>query len=277
MILIADGGSTKTFWSLLHKDPSDGFYTEGYNPYFVDGRYIVKSLKNSLPVHLITDSISEVKFYGAGVHNVEKSNILRIAFKEVFPNATVEIEHDLLSAARSLLGSTKGFAAILGTGTNSCLYDGSNITYQINSGAYILGDEGSGCYMGKQLLIDYLRNYIPAGLSREFVDVYKLSPHEIEENVYTRPLANLFCAGFSKFLYDHIENEYCYNVVHNSFTLFFENIVSHYPDFEKYELNVVGSVGYSFKNILETVSKKFGMEIGKIEQSPMLGLLKYHQ
>ncbi len=145
MIIIADGGSTKTNWCLLDDNNKKIYFnTEGYNPYFVDSDYIVSSLRKGLPNDLPLDKIKEVNYYGAGVHNEEKAQIVADAFKVLFPNAKIEIGHDLLAAARALLGRKPGFAAILGTGTNTCIYDGEKIVHNINSAAYILGDEGSG-------------------------------------------------------------------------------------------------------------------------------------
>lgn len=144
------------------------FNTEGYNPYFVDSDYIVHSLKKGLPQDLPFEKVSEVNYYGAGVHNGEKAKIVEVALQKVFPNAKVEVGHDLLAAARALLGDQPGFAAILGTGTNSCIYDGQEITHNIDSAAYILGDEGSGSYIGKKLLTDFIRGLMPEDVSAAF-------------------------------------------------------------------------------------------------------------
>src|SRR5690554_3741360 len=155
MIIIADGGSTKTNWCLIDDLGRNIYFnTEGYNPYFVSSEYIQSSLKKGLPEDLQLDKITEVYYYGAGVHNEEKAGIIKDAFEIFFKKATISIGHDLLAAARALLGVESGFAAILGTGTNTCLYDGNDITLNINSAAYILGDEGSGCYIGKKLLTE---------------------------------------------------------------------------------------------------------------------------
>ena len=199
MIIIADGGSTKTNWCLLDDERKKIYFnTEGYNPYFVDETYIVESLRKNLPEDLQFAKITEVNFYGAGVHNEEKAKELENAFQVIFHSSKIFIGHDLLGAARALLGKSKGFAAILGTGTNTCIYDGHDISHQIDSGAYILGDEGSGCYIGKKLLIDYLRGYMPEAVRTSFWETYKLTPDDIQEHVYTKPLANRFCAQFSK-------------------------------------------------------------------------------
>lgn len=278
MIIIADGGSTKTNWCLLDDNQKKIYFnTEGYNPYFVGSDYIVNSLKKGLPQDLPLDKIKEVNYYGAGVHNEEKAKIVEDAFRVLFPNAKIEIGHDLLAAARALLGKEAGFAAILGTGTNSCIYDGNEITHNINSAAYILGDEGSGSYIGKKLLTDFVRDLMPSDVSKVFFDTYKLTPDEIMDNVYTKPLANRFCASFSKFVYDNNVNiEYTRKIVDDSFEAFFANLVSKYPDYQNYTFNCIGSVGYNFRNVLEEKAAQYGMKVGKILRSPIDDLVKFH-
>ncbi len=278
MIIIADGGSTKTNWCLLDNNQKKIYFnTEGYNPYFVDSEYIVGSLKKGLPQDLPLDQVTEVNYYGAGVHNDEKAQIVVDAFRLLFPNAKIEVGHDLLAAARALLGTESGFAAILGTGTNSCIYDGEKITYNINSAAYILGDEGSGSYIGKKLLTDFIRGLMPKDVEKAFFETYKLTPDEIMDNVYTKPLANRFCASFSKFVYDNNVNiEYTRNIVNDAFEAFFANLVSKYPDYQKYTFNCIGSVGYNFRNVLEEKATQYGMKVGKILRSPIDDLVKFH-
>src|SRR5688572_15526426 len=156
MIIIADGGSTKTNWCLLNEEGHKIYFnTEGYNPYFSDTVYIIDSLNKNMPQDIAYEKVDEVHYYGAGVHNDEKAEIVKKALEMHFPNANVYVGHDLLAAARALLGNEKGFAAILGTGTNTCIYDGRDVAFNIDSLAYILGDEGSGCYIGKKLIADY--------------------------------------------------------------------------------------------------------------------------
>lgn len=278
MIIIADGGSTKTNWCLLDDSNKKTYFnTEGYNPYFVDSDYIVNSLKKGLPHDLPFEKITEVNYYGAGVHNEDKAQIVEIAMQNVFPGAKVEIGHDLLAAARALLGDQAGFAAILGTGTNTCIYDGDKITYHIDSAAYILGDEGSGSYIGKRLLTDFIRGLMPEKVAKSFYETYKLSPDEIMDSVYTKPLANRFCASFSKFVYDNNVNiEYTRSIVEEAFEAFFKNLVSNYPDYQKYTFNCIGSVGYNFRNVLEHKANQYGMQIGKILRSPIDDLVTFH-
>lgn len=278
MIIIADGGSTKTNWCLITEEGKKVYFnTEGYNPYFSDANYIIHSLKENLPTDLQIEKITEVNYYGAGCSVADKQAIVQNAMEAVFINAQINIGHDLLAAARAVLGVNEGFAAILGTGTNTCIYNGKEITHNIDSLAYILGDEGSGCYIGKKLLGDYVRGYMPEAVRQNFWDTFKLTPDDVIDNVYTKPLPNRFCASFSKFVYDNNVNiEYSRNLVKTSFEDFFRNLVSHYPDYQKYTFNCIGSVGYNFRNVLEEVVTENGMVMGNIIRSPIDNLVKYH-
>ncbi len=278
MIIIADGGSTKTNWCLVTEEGKKVYFnTEGYNPYFSSTEYIIQSLNESLPTDLQKDEITEVNYYGAGCSTLDMRNLVKVAMEAVFTKSKVYIGHDLLAAARALLGNTEGFAAILGTGTNTCIYDGKDVVHNIDSGAYILGDEGSGCYIGKKLLTDYLRGYMPEPVRNLFWETYKLTPDDINEQVYTQPRANRFCASFSKFVYDNnVHLEYSRNLVRTSFEDFFRNLVTHYPDYQKYTFNCIGSVGYNFRNVLEEVVTENGMVVGNIIRSPIDNLVKFH-
>ena len=278
MLLIADGGSTKTNWVVIDDSGKrTTFNSEGYNPYFVDSSYIVKSLTAVLPLDLNISAIKKLYFYGAGVQNQEKAGVLKSAFEQIFPNAQAFVGHDLLASARALLGFNSGFAAILGTGTNSCLYNGSSIIHHIDSGAHILGDEGSGFYIGKRLLIDYLRGAMPEELSQRFKLQYNLDSDKVHEAVYSMPLANRYCASFSKFIAaDYHDHDYSMNLIKTSFNDFFKNIVSLYPNHTQYSFNSVGSVGYVFRDVLQQVAEAWDMPVGNIIKSPLEGLIDYH-
>lgn len=278
MIIIADGGSTKTNWCLIDENLKRVFFnTEGYNPYFVDTEYIINSLRSNLPSNLLSDQVNEVNFYGAGVHNEEKALVLEKALTTVFPKSKINVGHDLLAAARALLANEPGFAAILGTGTNSCVYDGQKVTHNIDSLGYFLGDEGSGSSIGKRLLKDYMRGFMPKGLSEIFYETYKLNYEDIMDKLLNQPLPNRFLASFSKFIYDNNNFvDYARDVVKESFTMFFENLVSKYPDYQSYSFNCIGSVGYNFRDILREVATEYGMSVGKIIRSPIDELVEYH-
>lgn len=279
MILIADGGSTKCNWCQLDEAQNRAYFnTEGYNPDFMDTAAIVASLTRNLPDTLPRDQVREVHFYGAGVSSAQKAEVIAAALRQLFSRAKVTVTEDLLAAARALLGRQPGFAAILGTGTNSCLYDGEKITYNVDSLGYFLGDEGSGSFFGKRLLRDYLRGLLPDGLQEIFKETYSLgSRNDILNQLYNQPLPNRYLASFAKFAYDYNNVSYCRDIVLEGFEAFFHNLVLHYPRYQDYTFNCVGSVGYNFRDVLTQVARGHGMEVGKIIRSPIDDLVSYHE
>jgi glucosamine kinase len=278
MILIADGGSTKCSWCQLDDAHNRVYFnTEGYNPDFVNTAAIVASLNQHLPDTLPREQVTDVHFYGAGVSSPQKAEVIAAALRQVFPKCNAHVTEDLLAAARALLGRKPGFAAILGTGTNSCIYDGEKITYNVDSLGYFLGDEGSGSFFGKRLLRDYLRGLLPDGLQEALKQEYNLGTrNEILDRLYNQPLPNRYLASFAKFAYDHNNVPYCREIVFDAFETFFQNLVLHYPNFQDYTFNCVGSVGYNFRDVLTQVAKNHGMEVGKIIRSPIDDLVAYH-
>lgn len=282
MLLIADGGSTKTSWSLIDEDnPVIAFETEGYHPFFVDSEYITHSLETCLTddIRKTAKKIHKIFFYSAGGgYSIASDNVIVEGLSRIFSNAGIRIETDLLGAARALLQDKEGMAAILGTGSNSCLYDGEKITHNIESLGFVLGDEGSGAYMGKKIIGDYIRGYMPPEVKEEFADHCKMTADELIDQIYTQPMPNKFCAGFCRFIGKNIDkHEYYPKIVYDSFEDLFKNIISGYPDYKKYSFNCVGSIAFHFQSILAKVVKKNGMILGNILQYPMEGLINYHQ
>lgn len=280
MILIADGGSTKTSWCQL-SDAGQRVYfnTEGYNPDFVNTQDIINSLTKNLPDTLPREEVREIYFYGAGVSSPAKAEVIAAAMRHIFSGANkIEVTEDLLAAARALLGHGPGFAAILGTGTNSCIYDGQKITHNVDSLGYFLGDEGSGSFLGKRLLRDYLRGLLPDGLQEALKEEYHLGTrNDIIDRLYNQALPNRFLASFAKFAYDHNNVSYCRQIVVEAFEAFFQNIVLHYPDYQNYTFNCIGSVGYNFRDALTQVANSHGMQVGKIIRSPIDDLVSFHE
>jgi hypothetical protein len=184
---------------------------------------------------------------------------------------------DLLGAARALLGNQAGFAAILGTGSNSCLYDGHTITHNIDSLGFILGDEGSGGYMGKRLISDFIRGYMPEEIQQAFRNTCRLTPDELIDRIYTGEMPNRYCAGFSRFITGYgRQNEYLDSVVYDAFSDFFRNIVCGYPSYSNYTFNCVGNIGWIFRDTLNRVAAGYNMPVGKFIPEPMQGLIEYH-
>lgn len=278
MILVADSGSTKTAWCAIEKpDRKIYFDSEGYNPFFVTPDYVKNSLSKSFPANFDPESVSSVYFYGAGCQG-DKIAIMEKTLKGVFSaTPTIAVEGDLLAAARALLGRDPGFVAILGTGTNTCIYDGRHITHNIDSLGFLLGDEGSGGFIGKQIISDYIRGKMPATVREFFYSTYKLSPDELMSQAYAAKLPNRYCAGFTRFLtMEETDQDYAQGVISYAFNLFFTNLVCAYPAYEKYELNCIGSIGWTFKSQLAAVAAEYGMQTGKIIPSLITDLADYH-
>ncbi|MFC5285111.1 N-acetylglucosamine kinase [Pedobacter alpinus] len=277
MILLADSGSTKTSWCLKSINNTDfHFATEGYNPYYLDSSYIANSIKAGLPNEIKPELITEVNFYGAGCSE-DKGFIIKDALKDTFKNAVSYVDIDLLAAARSVLGNTAGFVGILGTGTNSCLYNGKKITHIVNSLGFLMGDEGSGGYLGKKLLTAYSRAYLPESLVLDFFENYHLTANDIVNEVYATKMPNTYCASFCPFISKHITHPFIDEMVKSSFRDFFTNIVNYYPNYKDETFNCVGSIAHNFLPQLNAVANEFEMKIGNIIRNPMDGLIEYHR
>ncbi len=279
MILVADSGSTKTDWvGILPSGEKVSFVTEGYNPFVQSEAYMKDSISRATAAHIDTAAVEYVYFYGAGCQG-EKIAVVERVLKEVFGRAAgAEVAVDLLAAAKSLLGDRAGFAAILGTGTNTCLYDGEKITYHVDSLGYLLGDEGSGSAIGRQVLADFLRGRMPAEIRERFVDTYRAQPDSLLEEVYAVQQPNRYLASYAKFAgMDGVYDAYGKSVVLHVFRLFFENLVLAYPGYRQYPFNCVGSVAFHFKEALAEVASKYGMELGTIRPDVIDGLVAYHE
>ncbi len=276
MILIADSGSTKVSWRVLCKDGTvQVIETIGINPFFVSEEDIVKTLERDLKPG-ISGSIAQVFFYGAGVVGQDKIDILCRCLRTVFPGCRVEASSDLLAAARSVCGKEKGIAGILGTGANTCFYDGEKIVDNVPACGYILGDEGSGAVLGKNFVSDYLKRQLPDDLRQAFENQYHLTMLDIIEKVYRRPMPNRFLASFALFLGDHQSHPYVQQFLARSFDAFFERNIAHY-DYKTYPVNLVGSVAFYFRAEVEAAAVRHGMRIGKIVRTPIEGLVAYHR
>ncbi len=279
MILIADSGATKTDWGACSRKSEKvvRFQSLGYNPNYMSKEEIRDDITKSLPSGFPLGEVEEVYFYGAGVTPMHYPMMEEI-FRAVFPSVgTVFVAMDLLASARALLGHKAGFAAILGTGTNSCLFDGEEITLNIDSLGFILGDEGSGAYIGKKLIVDYMRGDMPADVFAEVKGLIGKEGEELLDQIYCKPKPNRYCAQFCKWVGDHRHsNPYYHGLMLGSFRDFFQNIVSHYPDYRKYEFNCVGSVAYYYQDLLSQAASAFGMRVGTIIKAPMDSLIKYH-
>lgn len=276
-LLLADSGSTKTDWRLSdEKGTILSFRTEGYNPYLVSGEKIAEGLRNDLLPALNGTVPEQLFFYGAGCGAPDKKQIVSEALHVVFPGAEIQVETDLLGAARALCGRQAGIAAILGTGSNSCYYDGEKIVENRPSLGFILGDEGSGAAIGKELIRLFLYGEMEAKLQSNFENRFQLDKNKILDQVYRQPLPNRFLASFAKFVFQNIEQEQCSTIVTNSFRDFFRYHILKYGEASRSSLHVTGSIGFYFSNLLRRVAEEQGIRLGRITENPISGLVNFH-
>lgn len=277
MILVADSGSTKAHWNLVDNNGALSHYeTIGFNPLFIDTPGIIAELEKSLVAQLPVEKISHVFFYGASCSSDERKAIVANALKQVFPNSAVMVDHDMLAAARALCGDKPGIAAILGTGSNACYYDGNDITENIPALGYILGDEGSGAYIGRLLVRGFIYKTMPAELIEKFYETYKLSKDDIFANVYSKPLPNRFLAQFTTFATHNIEHPYIATILEQAFDDFFTNHIIRYAKHIEVPVGFVGSVAYYHSDILKRVAEKYNVAVGTIIKEPINELTQYH-
>ena len=280
MKLIADSGSTKTSWRLAKTAEDVGkAYTIGFNPDYYSAEEMLDSMRKELlpQVFADPDDIREIYFYGAGCSREDNVEQVRSVLNAIFPVAqTVFVDHDLLGAARALCGDEAGIACILGTGSNSCLYDGVSVTDNVTSLGFTLGDEGSGGYMGKQLLRAYFYRELPKELKDEFDARYGYSKADILNNIYQKPLPNRFVAQFSAFCGEHRRHPFINRLIVASLSEFLDRHVMKYKSEQPLKVHFLGSIAFYFREELEPLVAARDLKIGKIIQEPVDELVKYH-
>jgi len=276
MLLIADSGSTNCNWVLASRggEIAGRYQTNGINPFFQDEREISNSVKSEL--NIVPGRLYAIYFYGAGCSFPEKKAVIEKALRGVFDAGSVHVESDLLGAARSLCGNEAGIAAILGTGSNSCYYDGMAIARQVPSLGYILGDEGSGAVMGKRLLSGIFKNQLPSHLCQKFHEAHPIGMAVVLEQVYRQPFPNRFLAGFTRFIKSNIAEESLNHLVKQCFIEFFEKNINQYHGDEKLPANFTGNVAWHFGDQLREAASLTGNKIGKITSNPVEGLVNFH-
>ncbi len=275
--LIADSGSTKTEWCLLNGKKKINAVTQGISPYFLTGEQVREILQTELIPKLKKAIPDEIFFYGTGCSNPSNVKMIRQAIQSVFPGAAVKVDHDLAGAAKALCGNEKGVACILGTGSNSCFYNGKKIVKNSPGLGYVLGDEGSGTYLGRKVLQYYLYNTFDPDLMDRFNAKYQTNITEILDAVYKKPLPNRYLAGFAGFLAENRGHFMIENIIEDGFNDFFFNHIYKYRESWTLPIHFVGSVAYGFRDILKDMCHSYELQIGKVLKNPMEGLIKYHQ
>ena len=277
MILIADSGSTKVDWSVVDNGKVvKRAFTKGINPFFQSEEEISNEIETTLILQLDTQDFDAVYFYGAGCTFDKVEIVKRAIQKNIKVIKEVEVSTDMLAAARGLCGYSSGIACIMGTGSNSCYYDGKNIVDNVSPLGFILGDEGSGAVLGKLFVSDLLKNQLTPGLKEKFLAQFNLTIGDIIDRVYRKPFPNRFLATFSPFISEHLDDPGVRMLVMNSFKSFLKRNVMQYKNHDKLPIHFVGSVAFHYQDLLKEAVEAMNMKLGKIIQSPMEGLIKYH-
>jgi N-acetylglucosamine kinase-like BadF-type ATPase len=279
MILIADSGSTKTDWLLINESESRRIVqTDGFNPYYQTTEQIYATLQTQLlPELSITTAVTDVFFYGAGCSGPAVNYLIEEAIRLLLPNVqTVDVNSDMLGAARSAAGHEPGVICILGTGSNACRYDGDQIIQGILSLGFWLGDEGSGGYLGKTLVRDFFQNRLPDELRTAFAAQYAFDRPTLLENAYQKPFPNRYFASFTPFLTEYLAHPYSQQLVVDAFQLFLETYVIRLPDARELPVHFVGSIAHYFREQLEETVSRLGLTMGRIIKSPIDRLADYH-
>lgn len=277
MHIIVDSGSTKSDWVVLSNEKKHFYSTMGFNPYFHKSELIVSAINEEEGLSKIKDDVEFVYYYGAGCSSQELNAIIENALRQVFVKAVVLVDHDLTACALATYDNEPSISCIIGTGSNSCYFDGTTVFEEVPALGYILGDEGSGSYFGKQLLAAFLYKKLPKKIELELVSTYGLTKDNIVENVYMKPNANVYIASFVKFIAQHADEPFFKEMMYEGLKKFMEIHVCCYSNYRQVKTNFIGSIAYIFKLELERAADELGITIGKIIQKPIEGLIEYHK
>jgi glucosamine kinase len=276
MVIIADCGATKCDWLIVHGERNHQLEnTSGFSPYLHTTEEIKSIVVTQLAPKLDPSKVTNIWFYGTGVHDAHRSSIVEVALKSIFSNAKIEVEHDLLASARAACGHNAGIACILGTGSNSCYYDGAHIVDNVESLGWLLGDEGSGSHLGKALLRAWFYRELPLDLDKSFRATYPEGGDAIKDKIYEKG-ANAYIASFTTFLTEHIKHPYIQKLVAASLGEFLDRTVCKYPGHQSVPINFVGSIAHHFEDILKKCMKERALEMGIIIRKPIYPLAEYH-
>ncbi|MCB2194954.1 MAG: hypothetical protein KQH79_03795 [Bacteroidetes bacterium] len=277
MILIADSGSTNSDWVIIKDNEiKSSFTTRGFNPYFTTSEKLHSDLTSELPQNLNTENVVSIFFYGAGCSSHQMQELIRKGLTMTFKNAEIEVNHDLLGAARALFMNKPGLAIILGTGANTCIYNGKEVIENIPSLGFILGDEGGGDHLGKLFITELLYNNLPQTLIDSFLMKYDLTKDQIMQKVYKEDHPNRFLASFAEFLYEQRSEKSIQKIINKSFTELFNKHITQYKNYKNYTISAVGSVAFYFKDMLNEVATTYATHVEQVEKEPIQKLASYH-
>ncbi|MCX6331488.1 MAG: N-acetylglucosamine kinase [Bacteroidetes bacterium] len=275
--IIADSGATKCQWTIVQNNKRQSISTMGISPYFLSTENIAAILEKAFSKKVKTDKINAIYFYGTGLSNPDNVKSLKKALRLVFKNAKLDIQTDLVAAARATCQTEKGIACILGTGSNTGYYNGKKIVKNSPGLGYVLGDEGSGAYLGKKVLQYFLYQTFDEELMICFSKKYNLDRSQILNKIYREPLPNRYLASFAVFLSEHRGHYMIENIIEDGLNDFFYTHLNKLNESWLYPIHFTGSVAYAFRDVIKQLALVYEMELGKITKSPMEGLVAYHK
>lgn len=277
MIFIVESGSTKSDWVLVTPQEKRRYFTTmGFNPFFHSSPFIADQIRKNESIVSLAEKIEEIYFYGAGCSSPAKNEVILTGLSSVFPKAKIRVDHDLVACAYATYQGKNCISCIIGTGSNSCYFDGKNVADVIPALGYILGDEGSGSYFGKKFIAAYLYGHLPEAIQKDFELVYSLSKEQILDKVYKEPNANVFIASFMPFIAKHKGDSFFQEMIEDGFYEFMRVHVGCYPDFQSVDVHFVGSIAGIFEESLMKAANRLSIHVASIIQKPVDGLVDYH-
>jgi len=276
MILVADSGSSKSDWILALPDSKPlVFTTKGLNPFFVSEKEIERVIQNVPEIIPYINEVSEVYFFGSGCSSPDRRELVSNALSRLFTNAFIDVEIDLIGSAYATCGDRKGYIATLGTGSDIGFFDGEKVQTSKHGIGFVLGDEGSGAWFGKQLVSKYLYGTLPAELHTAFTVKYGITKEQVIKHLYQRATPNTYLASFAPFMSEHIHHPFIQELIMNGFTEYVQTCIVPYPDFREYNCHFVGAIAYHFQDQLRHVCESHGVQLGKVLKSPIDKLFAY--
>lgn len=275
MILVADSGSSKTDWMAYSPEQTLAFSTQGINPYFVNANDVVKILSKNKELAANANKIKEVYFFGSGCSSPDKHEIISNGLSAFFTNAFISVDHDLIGSAYATCGNKKGLTCILGTGSNISYFDGENVHETKHGLGYVLGDEGSGTYFGRKVLVSYLYKTMPNDLSTAFAAQFSVDKDIVIDSIYRKPFPNAYLATFSRFMITHKNHPFIQKILRDGFQEFIDTNVKDYKEYKTLDCNFVGSISFYYQEELKSVFAENNIKVGKILQKPIEGIFEY--
>ncbi|MEL6971782.1 MAG: hypothetical protein AAFZ63_24535 [Bacteroidota bacterium] len=277
MQVIVDSGSTKADWKFITKESETDLHTMGFNPNFTDSDQIESELKQSFTGKVNFNEEADIYFYGSGCWDRKRKIVIENGLSRVFPNANINVHHDLLGAARATCGNLPGISAIIGTGSNTCLYDGKEVIDNVTNLGYLCGDEGSGTHLGKKLIRHYFYRELPKGLEQELEQFIGGGRQKVLDIIYGDTPPNVYLASFTRFMSEHMDHPFIQRILYRSFAEFIDRHVRKYHGHMSLPVHFIGSIAYVFQDMLKIVLTERAMQYGIFIKQPIDSLVDYHR